>query len=344
MKRLFASLLFSFCAVSVSLGTIHTLSNMPYSPGMYTTFADALAAAINDDTIYVHGSNINYGDIDVTKSIVIIGTGHHPDKQNALVSSFQYITVSIESVQLIGLTFNYFSSGYNNGTIRKCRIRGGNQGYIGGVMLFGVGNWLIEGNIFDLPQFDRGIHFGGASPNTIVRNNIFSTSNNMIMSLTNSPVQKTYILNNVFIGNNNNYAFQSVTGAVMDNNIFIASSPDGGSLISCEMNNNISYACTDNSFGQPGLDNLAGVDPQFLSYTVLASFSYNHDFRLANTSPGHNTGLDGTDRGVFGNIGFKFTMTGEPAIASITAFTITSPTTIPANGTLNISITSKRVH
>jgi hypothetical protein len=47
---------------------------------------------------------------------------------------------------------------------------------------------------------------------------------------------------------------------------------------------------------------------------------------------------------VYGGMGNKFTETGEPSIAEITAFTITSPTTIAPGGTLTISITSKRVH
>lgn len=74
-----------------------------------------------------------------------------------------------------------------------------------------------------------------------------------------------------------------------------------------------------------------------------ALFSYAHDYHLAAGSPGLLSGTDGTDRGVYGSYGFPFNMTGEPAMAEITSFIITSPTVIAPGGTLNISITSKRI-
>lgn len=348
MNKLFVCLVILVLHTSLCSATIHTLCNMPYSPGMFTTYADADAAASDGDTIYVHGSTISYGDIFVTKSLVIIGTGHHPNKQNALVSSFETINVMAPFVQVIGVTFKYLNSNEHNNTIKKCRIVGANMGFVAAVMpLNGGDGWLIEGNIFDLTlSFENAIQFFGLSAaGAIIRNNIFSSGRHKIVGIANIGMQKTYIFNNVFLGNNANLTFQNVQGAVIDNNIFVASSPDGGALSSSEMNNNISYSCSDNSFSQPGFDNLVDVNPEFVNFPGPGTFfSYNYDFRLENTSPGHNSGMDGTDKGVFGGVGFKFSTTGEPSIASVTAFTITSPTTIAPNGTLNISITSKRIH
>lgn len=344
-------LIFSFIFVlhtNLGCATIHTLCNMPYSPGMFTSFAAAESAASDGDTIYVHGSTISYGEVYINKQLVIIGTGHHPNKQNALVSSFEGINIGTSNVQLIGLTFKHLSTAHQNITVKKCRIIGSNTGLIAAIMPFSGGDgWLIEGNVFDVASpFEHSIYFFGYSAaGAIIRNNIFSGGRFKIAYLGNTGTQLTYIFNNVFIGNNAWYSFEGVQRAILDNNIFVASSPNAGGLINCEMNNNISYYCIDNNFNQPGFNNLVDVDPLFANYPgPYAFFSYNYDFRLQNSSPGHNTGTDGTDRGVFGGVGFKFSTTGEPSIAEITAFTITSPTTIPPNGTLDISITSKRVH
>ena len=51
------------CFATVHTSTVHTLCNMPYSPGQHTTFSAAHAAAAAGDTIYVHGSHFNYGNI-----------------------------------------------------------------------------------------------------------------------------------------------------------------------------------------------------------------------------------------------------------------------------------------
>lgn len=315
---------------------------------MYKTFAAAESAASDGDTIYVHGSTINYGVVDIYKSLVVIGTGHHPNKQNALVSSFETLNVYSNSVQMIGITFNYLNSNGHNNTVKKCRIIGANMGFFATIMPFNGGNgWVIEGNIFDLTaNYESAIDFFGyGAPNAIIRNNIFSSGRNKIRNLVNTGTQLSYIFNNVFLSNNTYHSFENVQRVVIDNNIFVGSNPDGGALTNSTFNNNISYACSDNSISQPGFNNLVDVNPEFESYPGPGSFfSYNYDFRLAATSPGRSTGTDGTDRGVFGGLGFLFSTTGEPAIASITAFTITSPTTIAPNGTLTISVTSKRVH
>jgi hypothetical protein len=327
-----------------SFGTVRTLCNMPYSPGQYTDFFNAQAFSAPGDTIYVHGSNINYGDIFVDRPLVIIGTGHNPNKQSPLVASFLNINIISDNVQLIGLTFNFLGSFRRNCQVKKCRVLGtpaDNSMSLGDPI-----NWLIEGNIFEQTT-NFCIHFNFRNaPNTIIQNNIFATSYSKIAGINNSAIERTYILNNVFLCDNTFYTFFNLNYVTVNNNIFYGSSPYGSPplLANSSMNNNISYQCFDNTFF-PGLNNLENVDPQFVNYPgPPALFNYNYDFSLNPTSPGHNTATDGTDRGVWGGIGFLFSMTGEPSIAEITAFTITSPTIVPPGGTLNISITSKRAH
>lgn len=349
MKRLFSPLLL-MVACSYSFATVRTLCNAPYSPGQFTTFNDAQTASSNGDTIYVHGSPIDYGNITITKSLVIIGTGHNPNKQNPLVSTFLNVLVNANNVQLIGVHTQHLgtATGADNCVIKKCRI----SGSLGWAMVLqNTSGWIIEGNIIE--SVSLCIYFGFTpSNNTHIRYNVLLAPNNVwakIGGLSNSAADRTYIINNVFLGplSGNTFAFEEVDYCSIDNNIFYNCIPDGNStanLESCTMNNNMSYGSMNNNFFQSGTNNLAGVDPQFVNYTGPTTFyDYLYDLSLQPTSPGHNTGTDATDRGVYGGTANPFTETGEPSIAEITDFTITSPTTIAPGGTLTISITSKRV-
>jgi hypothetical protein len=350
MKKILFSLSVLLAAsCQQSFATVHTLCNMPYSPGQFTNFSDAHDAAAFGDTIYVHGSNFSYGDIFIVKQLVIIGTGHNPNKQSPLVSSFGTIGIHTSNAQLIGLTFNALQTGLgaSNGAIKKCRILGALQSALDISGSF----WLIEGNIFDQQSYSvLSIDFN-FSDGHIVQHNIFANLAQGIYGIVGGT--PSYILNNVFLGDQVLFfpAFERVANAIIRNNIFYGKNPVDSSdpCTNCTIEKNITFNCADNNFypiATFGPLNLIGVDPLFTNTTGIPTnlFLYTYDFKLQPTSPGRNYGSDGTDVGVFGGVGELFTMTGEPSIAEITTFTITSPTTIVPGGTLTISVTSKRVH
>lgn len=343
MKRLVIILLCAF-SMHFAHGTVLTVCNMPYSPGQYTTMFDAINAASFNDTIYVHGSSINYGSVYINKPLVIIGTGHNPNKMNPLVSSFLDITVDANNVQIHGLKMTRLSSvNRNSGVIKKCRILQATT--LEAMSLLSCTDWIIEGNIIE--SGGTGIFFWGApANNTVIRYNVFITGYSAVVGIYNSSSQLGYVLNNVFLGNFNfNAALLDLRYCSIENNIFHGISPTNNSLQNCTANNNISYQASDPSFYTPGANNLVNVNPEFTNYPGSPTlYSYAWDLSLAATSPGHNSGTDGTDRGLFGGIGNLFSVTGEPAIAEVTAFTITSPAIIAPGGTLTISVTSKRVH
>ena len=339
MKKLY--LLFTL-VVTGSLqttATIRTLSNYPFSPGQFTTFAAAHTACNNNDTIYVHGSTVTYGVISITKpGIVVIGTGHNPVKQGPLVSAFTNITISAISCQLIGLAFDNLTANSNLLTVKRCKILQPAAGPFG-IMSGGTSqNWTIEGNVFS--GINSNLILNLNSSNTTVSNNIFNGQ--VAIQGGNSSTLSTFIIaNNIFIGVS--ASVFNVGNAVINNNIFYRASPQGATL-GCVMNNNISFSCSNNGFSAPGVSNLVNVNPLFTSFPLAgALFDYSHNYKLAAGSPGLNNGSDGTDRGVFGGFGAKFSMTGEPAIAEITGFVITSSPVIAPGGTLNINVTSKRV-
>lgn len=325
--------------VSKSFATIRTLSNAAFSPGQFTTFLAAHTACLPNDTIYVHGSSLTYGAITIFKQIVVIGPGHNPVKQAPFAAIFTTITATVPCT-LNGLTFDSFNSTAINTTIKRCRILQPSGPTVGILGLGNATNWLIEGNVFTSSGLAANITLNGANnSNTTVSNNIFCT--NMIAPSGGTTLNTFFITNNLFLGLVG--LTLSVGQANINNNIFYRSSPQG-TLAACVMNNNISFNCAINTFSAPGVNNLVNINPMFTSFPIAgAIFDYSHNYILAPGSPGLLNGTDGTDRGVFGGFGFKFNMTGEPAIAEITSFTITSPAVIAPGGTLNINVQSKRV-
>jgi hypothetical protein len=350
IKYLFLTLLLGALPFT-GFTTVRTVCNMPYSPGQYTTFNAALTASAVNDTIYVHGSSINYGAITINKSgITVIGTGHNPNKQVPLTSNFTTITLSHTNIKVIGIIceaiLTQFASGYPTGaTIKRCKITG-NATY-GGIANLAASNsmenWLIEGNVFSTLTLIPISISGGTTTNTTIRNNVFCTSSYSIYNNSLSTTAFTFtIANNLFLGSSIN-TFSSLAQAMINNNIFYRSSPQG-MMSGCTMNNNISFSCPNNNFAVTGANNLVNVNPMFTNFPLAgAVFDYSHNYTLTATSPGLATGTDGSDRGVYGGFGYKFNMTGEPAMPEILTFAITSPTVISPGGTLTISVKSKRI-
>jgi hypothetical protein len=343
MKQVLCFLAF-FAFSHSTFATILTVCNMPYTPGQFTTMNAALAASAASDTIYVHGSTTSYGNIMIiTNDLVIIGAGHNPsDKQSPMPSTFGTIEVWASNVQLIGLALDHvFAFSNSTGTIiKRCRIAGSNSAP--GININAeADNWLIEGNIFVLNSYNVNISFNfRETSNTRISNNIL---NGYISgNAPSTPTGSFTINNNIFLPNGGSSPCFEIYNASIVNNILVGTPPSFGTHNST-WNHNISFNAVPSNFPAGGVGNLEDVDPMFMSYPGFAQFSYAHDYRLAPGSPGIDNGFDGTDRGVYGGFGNKFSMTGQPAMAEITAFTITSPTTIAPGGTLTISVTSKRV-
>lgn len=351
MKKQAIALIAALFAIQTSQATIRTLCNMPYTPGQFNNFAAAILAAAPNDTIYVHGSSINYGAVTITKPITLIGAGHNPNKQAPLPSSFTGVTINagIINCQFIGITMQglTINNGCINTTVKRCKFTEFSSSPPSiGIICLSNGNLTVDGCVFTAPLISSpaaNINFvGTAAGNTFIRNNVFSrdiTNNSLI-----AGPSTFFIENNLFLGIVN--AFFGISLATINNNIFYRSSPQGalGGPSNNVMNNNISFSCGINAFSAPGVNNLVNVNPVFTTFPGIgATFDYAHDYRLAAGSPGLLNGTDGTDRGVFGSFGFRFNMTGEPAMAEIFSFQITSATTILPGGTLDISVTSKRV-
>jgi hypothetical protein len=148
-----------------------------------------------------------------------------------------------------------------------------------------------------------------------------------------------YFINNIFLysGNLFDYYFHNNN---FYNNIFYRASPTGSANnASNNFDKNVSYQCGTNAF--PNGTNYVNTDPGFVNFpNAGAYFSYAYDFHIQSTSAVYHGGNDGTDPGVYGGT-VIFNQNGIPAIPYIKTLNITGSNTVPANGTLNISVKGK---
>lgn len=349
----YAILLAVFFIAKHSAATIHTVSNMSFSPGQYPTLDAALSAAVAGDTIYMHGSTLDYGATFVNKSVVIIGPGHHPDRQVPLAATITSLAIFAPNVQLIGLSIGFVgANALGTGlALRRCRI----TSYLGGAVHISANNTTIEGCIFDYWNTVLCINFNNTEGH-IVQHNLFATPSPKIAQISTISIP-TQIINNVFLGDGFNFeAFSNLSGAVIRNNIFYGiqaiSLPAAAGMSGLTIDHNLTFGALDNEIHPVGSYplNVIGVDPSFVAPGAI-SLPYVHgimDYSLQATSPVIGYALDGTQIGLFGGAAQFFTpiytTSGEPSIAKISIFNITSPTTVPPGGTLTISVTSTRVH
>lgn len=292
--------------------TIWTVSNLPDSPGQYTSLQTAIDAAANGDTIYVSGSPITYGDITINKEIHLFGAGYNPDKQEASPSTIQSIYMdtitgisgfSNSSIQ--GFIINYFSNSYpsthkiHNVVIRRNRISGS-------MLVSRTNNLLIVNNIIENALSNGGSQQYNAT-NLVIANNII-TSPTPLSSFDGSNSLTVLISNNLFIRSDASaISYYDVKKVLFANNIFygVPVLSNYGDFLYCIWNNNISYYSGYTTFpvtgSNSGANNHEGVDPMFvLDYDY--NFDYTDDYHLDAGSPGINAGTDGTDIGIYGGI------------------------------------------
>ena len=148
------------------------------------------------------------------------------------------------------------------------------------------------------------------------------------------------------MGNQPAFLYHMYGTYYVNDNIFYGASPrttaGGYSLGSPIFSNNISYNCYNNDTTFANGTNYVNQNPLFTNVSAVPVTAHSINFALSNSSVGHNGASDATDVGVYGGTAI-FNQNGIPAIPYIKTLQITGSNTVPANGTLNISVKSKIV-
>lgn len=261
---------------------------------VYESFASALAASQQGDTLYLPGGTFNIGNATINKKITMIGVGHYPaytqpTNRTELTGNINLLA-GADTSQFHGfyLTGN-FMWGTNTGnqmvnkiTISRCNINNIYLSYAsntstseqilisenvvrGAILGRNAQNVLIEKNIvYNISQFNN---------NVLINNNVVFTNDFCLDYITSCTVQ-----NNVIVGGAGSYLFYNSSANTVQNNLFVNTYAEGSGNIDKQL-----------------------LESIFVNYSGGA-FSYVHDFKLKDTSPGKNAGTDGTDIGIYGTV------------------------------------------
>ncbi|MCK6616659.1 MAG: hypothetical protein L6Q51_03355 [Cyclobacteriaceae bacterium] len=357
-----------------SLATVRTVSNDPALPAQFTTTAEggntsfnaAQTASSPGDTIYIYGTRFSYGNLTISKRLVVIGAGYGPNNQFGQptrignLSFFRDGSTDASGSVIAGLLIsnNVDCSGTlatNNITIFRIRTNY-IYTYVNGSTL-GSG-WTIYNNIINSISGGASSRTSSSSTNILIANNIITSS------ITYFNHNTIIVDHNVFLGSSN---LSSMWNALITNNIFVRSSSNvfNGEVVFCTFNKNISNQNTigaassynpTNVFeatylgagggANSGSGNLTGTNPLFVNVPNNDTYNITYNYRLQSSSPGKNYATDGTDVGIYGG-SYPFPQGGDPGsgfdtspmppIPQVTAVNIQN-TTIAPNGTLNVQV------
>lgn len=355
MKQIILSLFLVSFIFSNGFGTIRTVSNDTQKPAQFTTIQTAINAAVAGDTIYVSGSTFPYNEtlISINKRLVLLGAGYNSSNQ---------LNLSSIIVNGISLLKNTSGNDASDTVISGFKVGGGGisvsinqpvnnimifRNQLSGVTVYGDG-WSIINN---LVEFDiTSLSF--IASNVLIQGNILFRN---VVSFNQSSV---IIDHNIFLRSTNSYMLGNLKFATVTNNIFTgitSSSPILQGVSSNIFNNNltnltvVSDTAPTNSFaGGPNsaTGNFVGADPLFVDVTNPGTYNASFNYRLQSTSPGKNTGTDGTDLGIYGGPfpfpsggapGSGFDTSAPPPIPQVTNVTIQNPSLAPG-AQLKVSI------
>jgi len=343
MKSL-STILFLF-AIKLAFANIITVSNNGF-PAMFTSVNSAINAAQNGDTILIAASQNSYGDINLSKQLILIGEVGWPETGNSAITELLNIDSGAEGSLIMGLYIAHNDAidlSCNDITFERCRIgSNGDVFHIDGVCQnLIVRNCLIQGNI--TIRTENSLSQSLFENNLIVGN--WNGSNFTFNGITNSQQPGIIFRNNIIRANQGQFVQNECTGIHFENNIFWGGGADLESgTTGNSFKNNLSF---DNSTTYPipnNLDlggNISNQAPIFTNapdYEVDNSYNYS----LEPGSPGENAGSDGMDIGIYGG-SFPwpnyFCLPNIPRVTSLSFDT----NSVPLGQDINVNVEGTRV-
>lgn len=304
----------------------------------FTTAQAAHDAATAGDTIHLEPSGTNYGDLTMSKRLIVISTGNfitqNPGYQvQSNGARVNFLTINSTnangSVVMVGFDYNLnINSGVSNILVQNCftTYNGGGYnccGHYGNIEINNADNIIVQG------CFINNINARNGSNNIIVKNNIIGNS------FTNDGGCDGVVANNVlrafFSDCYSYYIGGNFYNCTVENNIFNKSCCQ--SFSSCLVRNNMA---ANTGYLPSGNGNQEGVDMS----TVLVNKDcgwLDNGYQLKAGSPAVGAGYGGTDCGAFGG-STPYRLAVTPPIPSI--YKLEVPST-PAGNTMNIKFSTR---
>ncbi len=311
MKNFSLTSLLVLCFL-VAQADVLTVDNNGNAPsGVFTTVAAAITAANSGDTILVIPSSSTYGNITISKPLVVIGVGFNPDMDIPFTSQVGIVTINTASsgTRLVGLDItNRVTLGNTTGTLSDIVIENCDLHYVLTNGINSLVNVLIRQNVIT-----SNVNSGSSltlnvsnQSNIRVTNNVFSfLSSSTIYWGPQSTTGGITFDHNLFLGSASQRAFRQLVNCLVTNNIFIgvpASSTVSSTNVVYRDNlaNSFDFSTlTGTNITETG--NTSNTAPTFTNLPLsTVTYTYDLDPSLAMGSAGELAASDGTDLGVFG--------------------------------------------
>lgn len=334
-KSLLLMLAIVFAAVNTSLaGKLRVNNSGGGAP--YTTIADAVAAAIDGDTIYVDGSSANYSGLTLTKRVVIIGPGYflgsNPETQahpsNATINTVLNFNAGSEGSIIMGMHFTHsLNINTNNIVVKRNRFSSSSSTNF---LTIGssVNNIIISQNFMSLSY--NCISISTNATGILIMNNYIETTSPSYHLISMSATSEASIYNNILSGGGR----LSINNSSVHNNIVMSTGTN--SFSNNMVANNV---CSVTQFPAP--NNLQNV--VMILVFDLSDPSPDGQYRLIDdpTNPAIGYGLTGIDCGMFGGPD-PYRLSGIPNVPAIYQFF--APATGSVTGGLPTDIKIKSNH
>jgi hypothetical protein len=351
--------LFTFCFAISTWATTRTVSNNPNIPAQFSNLQTAINESASGDTLLVHGSPNDYGNVTINRSMVLIGPGYRPLGQNQLTAIIGNLNVVAptdgvsDNVALIGLnigTLRQHEGGCASGFATKLRIV---RCVVGQYLPRGVASGVNDSEFFAeqcifigatiLNNNDCG---GPAISSAILNNSIFTSALRY-----DSPVSNGLVANCIFFGGGS--SLQQIQNTIFSNNVFYGTqlSDGNGAKTGCTFNNNLTFGTNNNALAFASsitLGTLENTDPLFINATAPGNgqnfstlFNGVQNLNPQPASPLLAAGSDGTNIGTTGgSSAFNYLLQGTTKGPWMTSLLINNAS-LPENGTLQVTFGAK---
>ena len=355
-----ATILFSLLTAFLLQATVRTVSNNPSTLAQYNTIQAAINASASGDTIYVHGSPLDYAGFTMTDiRLTIIGPGWGPDKNFPFTARVGAVTITgalSSNSEFHGLTFiaafNAYTGTHPDG-LKFYRNEIQNYIYLQGSTPNLYKDYVFQGNFFNTGTIN-GTN-GSTFTNILVQNNIFLGSN-----YGTANVYSLTVCSNVLFDPTLWYtAAVSPTvcfsndcrNLLLTNNIFVERNAAANTSF-CTFNNNITFnAGVNNPWAVNNNSNAGGnvenQDPQMADQVSVNNGTANPllNFTIA-AGPANNSSSDTPtpkDMGLLYDAtgSLNWTNSRTSRIPYIYSMNISNPT-ISAGGTLNVQVEGRK--
>ncbi len=313
--------------------TVITVDNSVGSNAQFSDLQSAISSASNNDIIYVHASEINYGNITVDKPLTLIGFSHTDADKESMVTDLIF-GANASNCRITGLhiTDDVFLSNANVGIVFE------NNRFDADIFFnnSGADNVLFRGNI--IWNIGRNASFSNENnlTNAIIENNIILNNINIKFH------ESVSIKNNIFLNENIIVNLSTSTGdLIIQDCIFYSSigsiyNPNNTGVV---FNNCLTYNNVSGVTNLVGTNNINDVNPLFVSATDDFFDAATDDYHLQGGSTAIGAGISGGDLGIFNAGPFVFNNFGfTNGIPTVNITSITN--TVTVGGNLEVTITT----